>query len=45
MLNLTGDWKRYLLDAQSHATEDFAKHERTGRPLGVKALLRWQNLY
>ena len=26
--------KQYLLEALSHSTVDFGKHERTGRPLG-----------
>ncbi len=39
MLNFIGDWKQYLLDAQNHSTEDFGKHERTGRPLGSDSFI------
>jgi len=34
LLDLAGDWRRYLQEAQSYETEEFSKHERTGRPLG-----------
>jgi len=34
MLTLESDRKCYLLESQNNATEDFEKHERTGRPLG-----------
>ncbi len=34
MLGLVGDWRSYLLNAQSQPIKDFAKHEQTGRPLG-----------
>ena len=39
MLNFIGDWKQYLSDAQNHSTEDFGKHERTGRPLGSDSFI------
>ncbi len=39
MLSLVGDWKSYLLDAQGQFIEDFAKHERTGRPLGSNSFI------
>ncbi len=39
MLSFVGDWKSYLLDAQSQSIEDFAKHERTGRPLGSDSFI------
>ena len=34
LLNLVGDWKGYLIEAQSYRAEEIASHERTGRPLG-----------
>ena len=34
LLELVGDWKNYLIEAQSHRVEELASHERTGRPLG-----------
>ena len=34
MLGLVGDWKDYLLEAQSYSVEEFENHERTGRLLG-----------
>ncbi len=39
MLSLVGDWKRYLLEAQNQSVEDFARHERTGRPLGSERFI------
>ena len=34
LLNIVGDWKNYLLQAQSYSVDEFEMHERTGRPLG-----------
>ncbi|MCP4697923.1 MAG: transposase [Gammaproteobacteria bacterium] len=34
LLDLIGDWKGYLLEAQKHDSKEFEEHERTGRPLG-----------
>ncbi len=34
LLDLIGDWKRYLLEAQEYSSTEFEQYERTGRPLG-----------
>lgn len=34
LLDLIGDWKSYLMDAQTYDTEALASHGRTGSPLG-----------
>lgn len=39
LLNIIGDWKSYLLESQSHSNDEFAKHERTGRPLGSDSFI------
>ena len=39
LLNLVGDWKSYLLESQHQRIEEFAKRERTGRPLGSEHFL------
>jgi len=39
LLNLIGDWKDYLLEAQGRSGEEFEKHERTGRPLGDESFV------
>ena len=39
MLSIVSDWKSYLLAAQNQSIEDFAKHERTGRPLGSDSFI------
>lgn len=39
MSHYVDNWKSYLLEAQSYSTEDFAKHERTGRPLGSDSFI------
>ena len=39
LLNLIGDWKDYLLEAQGRSGEEFEKHERTGRPLGDESFI------
>jgi putative transposase len=33
------DWRHYLLEAQTQSSEDFLKHERTGRPLGSDSFI------
>jgi REP-associated tyrosine transposase len=46
LLNLVGDWKSYLLESQHQRIEEFAKHERTGRPLGSENSLEMvESLY
>jgi putative transposase len=39
MVNFIDDWKSYLLEVQNHSIDDFAKHERTGRPLGSDSFI------
>lgn len=39
LLELTGDWKSYLSEAQVYRIEEFERHERTGRPLGDESFL------
>ena len=39
LLDIVGDWKSYLLEAQSYSVEEFENHERTGRPLGSERFL------
>ena len=34
ILSIIGNWKSYLLSTQNQPMDNFAKHERTGRPLG-----------
>ena len=39
LLGIVGDWKSYLLEAQSYSIEEFENHERTGRPLGDESFI------
>jgi putative transposase len=39
LLDIVGDWKSYLLEAQSNSVEAFENHERTERPLGSERFL------
>ncbi|MCF6283250.1 MAG: hypothetical protein L3J28_13795, partial [Candidatus Polarisedimenticolaceae bacterium] len=39
LLNLVGDWKEYLMQAQGYSGEEFERHERTGRPLGNESFI------
>jgi putative transposase len=39
LLELIGDWKSYLLEAQRKSTEKIEKHTRTGRPLGDETFI------
>ena len=39
LLNIVGDWKSYLLEAQSDSVDEFEMHERTGRPLGSESYI------
>jgi len=39
LIELAGDWKSYLTEAQADHTGDFDKHQRTGRPLGNESFI------
>ncbi len=39
LLELVGDWKSYLTEAQGYGIEEFERHERTGRPLGDNSFI------
>jgi putative transposase len=39
LLDFVGDWESYLLEAQKYNSQEFEKHERTGRPLGDEAFI------
>ena len=39
LLSLVGDWREYLYEAQVQTDCMFARHERTGRPLGAESFV------
>jgi len=39
-LDLAGDWRRYLQEAQSYETEEFSKYEADGQATGKQRIYR-----